>query len=93
MQASYVPWWVKKPIPNPRISKAPIPTFPSPRFLLPFSRFWHLSVWPKLFILGEALTQNFKKSYTNLGKQTRWWVGGAERVPSPCKGCWGGWAF
>lgn len=34
------------------------------QFPAPLPRFWHFSEWTKLFILGEALTQNFKKSQT-----------------------------
>lgn len=64
------PPWVKSPLPNPCVKKPPTPPYPLPRFLPP-PPFWHFSVWPKFLILGEALTQNFKKTlHTNLRKQT-----------------------
>lgn len=62
---------------NPYISFAPFPA------LLPL--FWHFSARPKLLVLGEALTQNFKKILrTNLRKQT--WGARREESPGPRRG-------
>ena len=49
---------------NPYVSFAPFPA--------PLPLFWHFSARPKLLVLGEALTQNFKKILHYLFWETKY---------------------